>query len=205
MYLTREHQLGGKNRQGVPEDLSFIVRYSWESSKHMKEAIKIMLSARLESAEEFARHRDGETTVEQREVQIRLASNPETSEEVLSYLSKIGDSRVCARIAMNPRCPEAALTALANHPDAEVREELAENVNCTITILYRLTKDKHPDVRLRLAENANLPLSILEELREDENPFVAARAAETLRKSSAGTVTEGKFPTYGTSLKVVAS
>lgn len=197
MYLTNDHQVGGKSMSGMPEDLSFVVRYSWQSSKHMKEAIKIMLSARLDGGDECAHARfEDELTQEQKDVQLRLASNPQTSEEVLDYLRKIGDKRVCERVASNPRCQESTLKALLNHPEAEVRAELSENPYCPITILYRLATDKHEDVRLRLAENPKLPLSILEELSEDENPFVAARAKETLRKSARASVVDRSFPSY---------
>ena len=197
MYLTNEHLVGGKDLNGSPEDLTFIVKYSWPSPKHMKEAIKILLSARLDGGEDYANARfDGEITEETREVQLRLASNPETSEEVLEYLRKVGNARVCERVAQNPRCSEMTLRALAEHADPQVRASICENAYCPITILYRLAKDEHPDVRYCLAENPNLPNSILEELCEDENPFVNARAHSTLRRLSCGTVIEGPFVSY---------
>lgn len=197
MYLTSEHVVGGKNLNGSPEDLAFIVKYSWPSPKHMKEAIKVLLTARLDGGEENSRARfDGENSEELQEVQLRLASNPETSEEVLDYLRKVGDARVCERVALNSRSSEMTLRALAEHSDAQVRTALCENSYCPITVLYRLAKDEHPDVRYCLAENPSLPNSILEELCEDENPFVASRAATTLRRMSGGTVVEGPFRSY---------
>lgn len=206
MYLTSDHQVGGKTMTGIPEDLSFIVRYSWQSSKHMKEAIKILLSARLDGSDANSSSRfEEQGSAEQREVQLRLASNPETSEEVLDFLRRIGDKDVCERIAINPRSPQQTLEALAEHFDADVRAALSENSLCPITVLYRLSKDEHPDVRLRMAENPNLPDSILEELCDDENPFVAARASESLRRAAGGTVIEGVFGTSAIRLKAVMS
>jgi hypothetical protein len=183
MYLTSDHLVGGKSICAMPEDLSFIVKYAWESSQHMKEATKIMLTARLDGAEDHPHVRfEGDITDIQKAVRLRLASNPATSEEVLDYLRKTGDRHVCERIATNPRSSDATLTALANHPAPEVRAALSENPYCPITILYRLARDTHPDVRLAMAENSRMPISILEELAADENPFVQARANETRRK-----------------------
>src|SRR5262245_58270543 len=62
MYLTSEHLVGGKGPNGSPEDLTFIVRYSWPSPKHLKEAIKVFLSARLDGGEDGSARFDGEET-----------------------------------------------------------------------------------------------------------------------------------------------
>ncbi len=197
MYLTSDHLVGEKGLNGMRDDLSFIVRYSWPSSQHLREAIKILLSARLDHAQNRACVRfEGEVSKEQQEVQLRLASNPYTSEEVLEYLARIGNARVCERLASNPRSSERALQELAKHSHPDVRAALSENPVCPITILYVLTGDEHPDVRLCMAENPNLPLSILEELSHDENPFVVARANESLRRSACGTLIEGNFESY---------
>jgi hypothetical protein len=159
----------------------------------MKEAIKVLLSARLDGAQHDGSARFDEQVEEKTEVFYALARNPETSEEVLSYLVKIGDDRICEYVAINSRCPEATLVALANHRSASVRAALSENPCCPITVLYSLSQDEHPDVRFRLAENPNLPDSILQGLCQDENPFVAMRANKTLRKASGGTVVSGQF------------
>ncbi|MBX9721854.1 MAG: hypothetical protein K2X81_10705 [Candidatus Obscuribacterales bacterium] len=201
MYLTSEHLVGFKVLSGMRDDLSFIVRYSWQSSQHMKEAIRILLSARLDHAESSSYVRfDAEPSEEHKEVQMRLASNPFTSEEVLDYLRKIGNSRVCEQVAANPRCPEKAMISLAKHSSPEVRAQLSENPVCPITVLYDLARDEHPDVRYCMAENPNLPLSILDELSQDENPFISARAHQTLNRSSCKTLIEGKFEFYSTAI-----
>lgn len=205
MYLTNEVSIGGKNTDGAPEDLSFIVKYCWQSPKHMKEAVKILLSARLvdsDRQEVEVRFLDADTELEQREAQMRLALNPHSSSYVLDYLSKFAGAKVCEFIANNPRCSDETMQTLSEHRDPEVRAALTENPYCSITILYALAKDEHCDVRYRLAENPNLPESILEELTHDENPFVAAKANETLFKLSTGTVIEGKFPSILPGLKV---
>lgn len=190
MFLTSEHELGEKNS----DDLAFIVKFCWRSPLHMKEAIKILLSARLDGGKRKLRTRfDSECSEIIEEVHFHLAGNPETSEEVLSYLGKVGNPRICERVALNPRTPEEALRQMAEHEDPEVRAAVGENPYCPITILYRLAKDEHPDVRFRLAENPNLPNSILEELGADSNPFISSRANATLRRLAGGAVVEGKF------------
>lgn len=206
MYLTNECSIGGRQLDGMPEDLSFIVKYGWETPKHMKEAIRVLLAARMAEQEQgmsFSQNdSDGEHQSERNAAEMRLAANPFCSSYVLDYLSKTSSAGVCELIASNPRCAEETMVRLSSHSDANVRAALTENSYCSITILYRLTKDEHPDVRYRLAENSNLPDSILVELSEDENPFVAARAQETLQKLKSGSVIEGKFPRFHTNRRL---
>jgi hypothetical protein len=203
MYLTNDQQLGGNTMAGRPEDLSFIVKYNWPSPKHMKEAIKVLLSARLDGSQKDGSARFDEEVEEKADVYFALAKNPETSEEVLIYLGKIGDERICEYVAFNSHSPEATLISLAAHHSATVRASLSENPCCPITVLYSLSKDEHPDVRFRLAENPNLPDSILQELCQDENPFVAMQANKTLRKLSGGTVVSGQFASQQAKMRAV--
>ncbi|MBX9689978.1 MAG: hypothetical protein K2X27_24925 [Candidatus Obscuribacterales bacterium] len=203
MYLTYDDLLGGNNLAGVPEDLSYIVKYDWPSSQHMKEAIKIFLSARLDSDEdEFNSRFEPELSQVQKEAQLRLARNPETTAEVLAYLRKIADARVCEAVALNPSSSESTLRSLLSHSEPEVRAALTENPHCPITVLYRLSKDEHPDVRYRLAENSNLPNSILEDLIQDENPFVSTRARETTKRLISGSVVEGRFRSRSAAMRL---
>lgn len=192
MFLTSENLVGGRDLRGIPENLSFINEFSWQSSKHMKEAIKILLSARLDEKQEFIStpRFEHETAGEFEEVQSRLAGNPETSSEVLNYLARVGKRCICERVASNPRCTEETLSLLSKHRDADVRAAVSENENCPFPVLSSLAKDENPDVRYRIAENANLSVSILEELSEDENPYVADRAASTLKRLRQGEVLE---------------
>lgn len=191
MFLTNEHEIGAEK---TSDDLSYIVKFCWRTPQHMKEAIRTLLSARLDGGKKKLRTRfDSESSDVIEEVHFHLAGNPHTSEEVLNYLSKVGNPRICERIALNPRTPEEALWELADHEDPEVRASVGENPYCPITILYRLAKDEHPDVRFRLAENPNLPNSILEELGADSNPFISSRANATLRRLAGGAVVEAKF------------
>lgn len=194
MHLTNECSIGGRQLDGMPEDLSFIVKYGWETPKHLKEAIRVLLAARALEAEKALSCQDRESNCEREAAECRLANNPHCSSYVLEYLSRTTSSRVCQLIASNPRCPEQTMERLSHHSDYEVRAALTENPYCPITLLYRLAKDEHPDVRYRLAENPDLPDSILEELSEDENPFVVARAQKSLNRISCGMVIEGSFP-----------
>ena len=194
MHLTNEHLIDGKRASGVSDDLSYIVNFSWKTLVHMKEATKIMLIARLDSADSRPPRRfEGEGPPEQKEVRLSLAGNPRTSEEVLDYLRKTCDKDVCERIAVNPRSSATTLLALSLHRDPEVRALLSENPCCPVAVLYRFAGDEHPDVRLRLAENPSLPLSIIVELSEDENPFVSARARTTLTRLTGDNVIKADF------------
>lgn len=204
MYLTNECSIGGRQLDGMPEDLSFIVKYGWETPKHMKEAIRVLLAARTAEAEKGMSVCQAETESEQERnsAEMRLAANPFCSSYVLDYLSKTSNANVCELIASNPRATEETMERLAGHSDPTVRAALTENAYCSITILYKLTRDEHPDVRYRMAENANLPDSILIELSQDENPFVAARADETLERLKPCSIVEGNFPRIHTSRRL---
>ena len=47
MFSTNGHDIGGKDLSGKREDLTFIVRFNWKTSNHLKEAIQVLLAARL--------------------------------------------------------------------------------------------------------------------------------------------------------------
>ncbi len=109
----------------------------------------------------------------------RLASDPNTSSEVLRKLAETDQPQVLERVAENPQTAPDTLEELSNHESAEVRSAVTENKNTRPDTLQKLAADENPDVRYRLAENAQTPPPLLDTLVEDDNPFVVARARET--------------------------
>jgi hypothetical protein len=182
------------------EDLSFIVRFNWKTSTHLKEAIQVLLNARLEDT---GNHRvfTGEPVKrnnvlaesEFRSIRRIIASNPSTPPAVLAYLAKYSDPEVLERVAENPRTPLATLELLAKSPVASVRAAVAENINVSPDILTMLGTDADDDVRYNLAENPHLPEELLVALSEDQNPYVRYRAEATLQRVAGGMVLQGLF------------
>jgi len=111
----------------------------------------------------------------------RLASNPESSPEVLEKLSDKGNTDVTTRVAENSQATPTILEKLASHDSHEVRSAVTKNPNTPGEVLHILAQDEHPDVRFELAGNANTPVEILESLKNDENPYVVDRAQKTLK------------------------
>lgn len=194
MQLNERLQSSVRVISSTPEDLPYIFHFRWRSAEHLKEAIRIFLLARLQLfdiAVSALSRRDESPETE--EVLLRLAGNPLSDEELLFYLSVVGDARVCELVAGHSGSPSSLLSVLAQHGNSEVRAAVSENKNCPVKTLCILCKDRNPDVRLRLAENPNLPKAIIEELSQDENPFVSARAAATLRRMQPALVVEVAF------------
>ncbi len=202
MFFMNGSEIGGKDESGRREDLSFIVRFNWKTSNHLKEAVQVLLAARLEHAAGSAglkanvRSRsdildDGEFT----RIRLQIASNPVTPPSVLTYLSYHSCESVLERVAENPRTPEDVLSRLSEHKAASVRQSVADNLNTPFETLAVLSEDENPDVRYRLSENPHTPEAILEVLVEDDNPYVSTRAQSTLRRLSAGLLVEADFST----------
>ncbi|MBY0357840.1 MAG: hypothetical protein K2W82_07545 [Candidatus Obscuribacterales bacterium] len=187
-------------------DLSFILEYNWASSTHLKEALRITLSAYIDDSVSKASLTESGSQIincrEYIEAACCLAGSALTSEPILAYLAKMGDVRVLALVAEHPQSNSEMLTQLAKHINPDVRAAVAANVNCPINVLYDLSRDSEADVRYMLAEDPRLPISILEELSMDENPYVASRASKTMRSLSQGVVVEGHFPRHDEIQKV---
>lgn len=192
---------GGQEFTSRREDLSFIVRFQWKSSCHLKEAIKLLISSRKQEGQTQSPEPAPEIldSGEFRQIRLIIASNPNTPPAVLVYLAAYGpqDPNILERIAENPRTPYCVLEKLARCDFANVRAAVAENVNATTDILTLLAADPEPDVRYRLAENPHLPADFLKGLTEDSNPYVRHRAALTMLRAKGGQVVEGSFPARG--------
>jgi hypothetical protein len=181
------------------EDLAFIVRFNWKSSTHLREAIRVLLAARLDSSqtsEKVNPPRTGSDVLDASEfhsIRRIIASNPNTPPSVLWYLAKHSAPEILERVAENPRTPLTALELLARCPKASVRAAVAENINVSPDILTILIADPDDDVRYLLAENPHTPEELLVALTEDPNPFVRARADKTLLRVQGGMVVAGDF------------
>ena len=179
---------------GRRDDVSFIDQFEWKKSEHLKIAIQVWLASRLAAVaggngEAIKRHHDEVAQDEIEQIQMRLASNPQSPPVVLAYLAKNANRRVLERIAENAQSPGELLYELACNEDPEVRSAVADNSNTPRFVLEMLLSDEHADVRYRLAENANSPMELLTRLcAEDANPYVAARASATLARLSCGRV-----------------
>jgi hypothetical protein len=187
---------GGQEFTFKREDLSFIVRYHWKTSCHLKEAIKLLINSRkqqeqqpIESAPQIL------DATEFRQIRVIIASNPNTPPAVLVYLAAYApqDPSILERIAENPRTPYCVLERLARCEHANVRAAVAENINATPDILTLLASDVEADVRYRLAENPHLPADFLSGLAEDSNPYVRHRAALTILRAKGGQILQGSF------------
>jgi hypothetical protein len=200
MHIAKGLDVDQKHYFGRREDLSFIVRFNWKSSSHLKEAIQVLLAARLDDTQcetvakvEEPKHSDTLDDREFRQIRRIIASNPNTPPGVLSYLAKIADSEILVRVAENPRTPLYTLERLARSPVADVRAAVADNLNVSPDILTILVADSDDDVRYHLADNPHMPEELLVALTEDSNPYVRYRAEATLMRVSGGSVVKGDF------------
>lgn len=197
MIVTNGLDISGKDCFGRREDLSFIVRFHWKTPDHLKEAIQVLLAARLASAETAPKPSRRRSVVlddlEFEQIRMQIASNPNTPPAVLAYLAKNATPTVLERIAENPRTPIELLSELASSPIAGVRAAVGENSATPLTVLEQLLTDSDADVRYRLAENPQMPLELLKRLSEDMNPYVASRAASTAARLRSGRILRGEF------------
>lgn len=195
---------------GTREDLATIFSFQWQSVRHKREAIKLLLAAFLDEPideEECLRSTLPQQELlylkERAEAQLRLASNPACNALLLDFICRLSPAtEVLERVALNPSCSGITLTKLAKHESPEVRAAVTENMACPKSVLEQLSEDSHMDVRYRLAENVHCDREILEKLCQDENPFVVARAQESLKRLMS-VVIVGRFPTAEIRLRLV--
>lgn len=174
---------------GARMEMQNISDYAWEGPRHLKEAIKVFISAHLDANESGESFFGRFTPKERQEVELLLAGNPMTSPRVLDYLSRRTTcTRTLERIAANPKTALQTLEDLLEHPEQTVRAAIAGRENLQDSLVWCLVADKSADVRLTLAESPLLPKLILALLAQDENPFVADRAQASLRRSHVGSV-----------------
>lgn len=214
MFLTNNFNLSGRSLDGMPEDLSYVVRYEWASAHQLREAVRVLLTARLHamemtestvSEESMTKHRLTLSADLSIDVQKRLASNPHTSTFVLDFLAHYAVPEVVARVAENPRCAKETVDILVRHESPAVRSALAESHSEDLNLMEVLAQDEHPDVRFSVADNPGANPKILALLSADENPFVSMKATENLGRRKLGEVVTADFSgRFSATLKVVA-
>lgn len=197
MFVNNGLDVSAQDYFGRREDLSFIVRFNWKSSHHLKEAIQVLLAARLDDGSDQPRvSRLRSEILDEAEfeaIRVQIAANPSTPSIVLGYLAKHSSIRVLERIAENPNTQPHTLEYLAQCSIASVRAAVAENANASSELLTMLATDADSDVRYRIAENHQVTLETLEALAEDSNPYVSHRAAATIARIKGGSVVEAPF------------
>jgi hypothetical protein len=186
------------------EDITFIVCFNWKSPDHLKEAMQIYESSRLDEGNDYMSKsgrisKSRSTHLDANEmfaVRLAIASNPNTPASVLDYLAKTSMRfpTLLERIADNPNASRLILRQLACHPALSVRAVVAENPSAPYEAQEILVTDDDVDIRYRLAENPHVPITILELLVEDSNPYVVERARRTLNRLTGANILEAKFP-----------
>lgn len=113
-----------------------------------------------------------------------IASDIRTPVTVLKTISEnTSNVELLRRIATNPNTSEEVLNRLAKHGNKEVRLALATNPNTANIAVTPLSFDDSPTVRFTLAENPYTNTVVLETLRDDEDPVIAYQAQETLTRT----------------------
>ena len=96
------------------------------------------------------------------EEKIKLAKDPNTSQESLRILATDENSYVRRRVARNQNTPQELLRILATDEDSYVRLGVAENQNTSQETLSILATDTHSYVRNSATENPNYKKQTLE-------------------------------------------
>ncbi len=181
-------------------ELSFSYYFNWGYPDYIACALKLLFELSdpserqiLDADLSWSRLRALLERAESEQVKYLIASNPETPQCVLDYLSKQETLSVTERVAEHPSAHPSTLSALACHKAASVRVAVAENGNSSTETFETLCRDSNADVRYRLAENFNTPEDILKFLADDDNPYVGARAQQTLDRLTGAEIIEGHF------------
>lgn len=172
-------------QNNLPYDTSFAYAFNWhEPELDLQKALNL-LSLRLDEQHDSANCPVSDREYEQ--IEVILASNPQTPPQMLDHLSLCVECpRILERVAGNPNAMADTLKRLATSSNTDVRYAVADNiVAADLETIQFLVRDGSTDVRFLLAENPNLPDEILEELAMDENPYVAYRAEMTRSRSNA--------------------
>ena len=103
------------------------------------------------------------------EVRLELASNLNTSPEIIEQLLNDESLAVRGAAIKNPNIPLKNLTEHSKSKDWRIRRDVAGNPNTPIEVRALLANDKKLEVRLELARNRNNPSEILTLLFEYEN------------------------------------
>ena len=100
-----------------------------------------------------------------------LATNPNTSEDVLRGLAKNEYSYIRYTVAGHINTPADSLVHLGKDTYWEVRIHVAQHPNTPLTVLKELTHDEDDGVRQFIIRNPNITPALLIMILEYENTF----------------------------------
>lgn len=123
-----------------------------------------------------------------------LATNPNTSGEVLNHLTRT--RKVRSRVADNPNTPPATLTRLAKDDFDDVRGAVAQNPSTPIKTLNVLADDGSRWIRGHVASNTAAPVSLLLALTTDEDKQVSEQAHRNILSRSKPELVEVLKPNF---------
>lgn len=105
-----------------------------------------------------------------RDVAVGVADNFTTPSHILAYLSRKSETHVA--IATNPNTSADILLSLSKDINSDVRRGVACNCNTPIGILVALSEDREENVRIGVAANPHTPDNVLVVLSQDSEKDV---------------------------------
>lgn len=85
---------------------------------------------------------------------------------------RIDDRALELGLATNPMSPPEYLSELVNHVDIWVVTRIAKNINCPLNLLSKFGKDSSQYIRQAVAENPSAPWALLHSLLKDEDNWL---------------------------------
>ncbi|HEY9790181.1 MAG TPA: hypothetical protein V6D22_07275, partial [Candidatus Obscuribacterales bacterium] len=100
--------------------LAHSIHFTWGYPDYIRQAFLILQKLHCEFVPQdskkeltWAQLRKALETADSKNVRCLVACNPKTSQNVLDFLAKTGESDVCLRVAENPTAHAATLTRLS--------------------------------------------------------------------------------------------
>lgn len=101
-----------------------------------------------------------------------LASNPNTSKELLFDLIKNQSDDIKVKVAENPNIDENIIAQLQLHKNREIGSIISKNPICPLEILKKNAFDEHYYVRQSVVSNPNCSPELLESMSIDKEVYV---------------------------------
>lgn len=181
------HQTDKPNFE-ADEQLEFDFYLQWEWPAHIETSLRRLLWISLVEVAENANSAHKHTAF----IRWQIATFPDSPSAVLDFLATLNDEELLIRIAENPQTWPVTLARLARSEYSQVRIAVADNSSTPIDVLKTLATDSCLDVRYSMAENPALPSKMLQQLAGDENAYVSTRAAKTIARRNPASIEQ--FP-----------
>ncbi|MBU4311117.1 MAG: hypothetical protein KJ706_00145, partial [Candidatus Omnitrophica bacterium] len=110
-------------------------------------------------------------------VRMAVAANSSTPLETLILLASDESPHIRASVAENPKTPAEILTKLASDSHTLVKEAVAMNSSTPLEVLELFSSDIIDQIRMAVAANSSTPLETLILLASDESPRVRTSVA----------------------------